>query len=198
MFVLDTQTVSIGDEQLQEPTHEDKCVQVYIKHKHVRSKYTQTEKISQNIGTSPSKTLTAAVSTSPFKVEEHVKPVRPTICNVNRPLMVRSDSDVSLSSKCSSLNEEEAKIEKETETKQALLNTIKKIEAKPRLYIGIPKDCYFLINLIHTNTGIPTEHILLCIKKIRLNTTFEELSDQFGISPSYAGKIFLKKYSNNF
>lgn len=212
MFVLDTQTVAIGDEQLQEPTHEDKCVQVYIKSKHFRSKYTQTEKKSQNIGTSPSKTLTAAVSTSPFKVEEHVKPVRPTICNVNRQLMVRSDSDVSLytasstqpsspsvqslqfklSSPCSSLNEEEAKIEKETEAKQALINTIKKIEAKPRLYIGITKDCYFLINLIHTNTGIPTEHILLCLKKIRLNTTFEELADQFGISPSYAGKIFLK------
>lgn len=71
-------------------------------------------------------------------------------------------------------------------------HTCKQIIAKPRLYIGITIDCYFLIDLIHINTNIPTEHILLCLKKIRLNTTFAELADQFGVSTSYAGKIFKK------
>ncbi|XP_063547068.1 uncharacterized protein LOC134754659 [Cydia strobilella] len=66
------------------------------------------------------------------------------------------------------------------------------ISKKPLLYTGISKGCYYLIQLMHKITGIKVEHILLCLKKIRLNTTFSELEDNFGMSLSYASKIFLQ------
>lgn len=44
---------------------------------------------------------------------------------------------------------------------------------------------------MHKHTNIKVEHILLCLKKIRLNSTFSELEDNFGISLSYASKLFL-------
>lgn len=59
------------------------------------------------------------------------------------------------------------------------------------MYVGISKECYFLIQLLHKHTNIKEEHILLCLKKIRLNTTFCELEDDFGISLSHANKLFL-------
>lgn len=46
--------------------------------------------------------------------------------------------------------------------------------------------------MIHKHTNIPSEHILLCLKKIRLNSTFSELEDNFGLSLSYTSKLFLK------
>ncbi|KAF9405865.1 hypothetical protein HW555_013570, partial [Spodoptera exigua] len=48
---------------------------------------------------------------------------------------------------------------------KALINTIKKIENNPRLYLGVPNSCYFLIDL---------------------------LKDDYGISPSNLSKIFIK------
>ncbi|CAH0717716.1 unnamed protein product, partial [Brenthis ino] len=191
-----------------QPKNKDKGVQVFVKSKYFRSKLTQTEFKSHSIATSPSKTWMSTVSTSPFKVE-HVKPATPS----HRKLVLdRSDSDTSLYSQSmfqqmspsvqslqlkslsesSSLNEEEAILEKKREAKQSLENKCKKIKAKPRFYIGINNNCYFLLHLIEKETNIPIVNILLCLKKIRLNTTFSELSDQFGISMSYAGKIFRK------
>lgn len=66
------------------------------------------------------------------------------------------------------------------------------IHKKPLMYVGIPKECYFLINLLHKHTNIKIEYILLCLKKIRLNSIFSELEDNFGISLSYASKLFLQ------
>ncbi|CAH2103401.1 unnamed protein product [Euphydryas editha] len=138
----------------------------------------------------------------------------PSASKIHRKLLVdRSDSDTSLCSQSiyqqsshsvqslelkslsegRSLNEEEVILEKNNiEAKQALDNICKKIKAKPRLYIEISNNCYFFFNLIENNTNISIVNILLCLKKIRLKTTFSELSDQFGISASYAGKIFRK------
>lgn len=62
----------------------------------------------------------------------------------------------------------------------------------PRSYIGIPSSCYFLLDLIEEQTNIPISHLLLCLKKIRLNNSFRELSDDFSIDQTYASKIFFK------
>lgn len=56
----------------------------------------------------------------------------------------------------------------------------------------IPTNCYYLINIIHEQTNIPEKHILLCLKKIRLDRTFGELADDFAITSTYASKMFLK------
>lgn len=87
------------------------------------------------------------------------------------------------------------KIESENLCRISAENTVRLMKNNPRYYIGISKDCYFLIDIIHKHTKLPEEHILLCLKKIRLNTTFSELGDQFGISLSYASKIFMKSVS---
>lgn len=91
---------------------------------------------------------------------------------------------------------EMAKIKEKEEQKEynqsSRANTLRLIQLSPRFYIGIPKDCYFLVEIIQNHTYIPLEHILLCLKKIRLDTKFTELGNQFGISVSYASKIFKK------
>lgn len=209
IFILGLETAV---ETVQQPKAQEKGVQVLVKCKYFRSKFTQTDIKSHDFATSPSKIWATTVATSPFKVEENVNLGRSSVPNVKRILIDISDSDMSqytptssfepsspsvtslqtFTSDSSSLNEEEVKIEKEKEARKAVNTLCKKISAKPRLYIGITNDCYFLIDLLHKNTCIPTEHILLCLKKIRLNSTFSELADQFEICTSHAGKIFAK------
>ncbi|XP_049704422.2 uncharacterized protein LOC110381940 [Helicoverpa armigera] len=70
--------------------------------------------------------------------------------------------------------------------------TLKTIKNSPCYYIGIPSNCYNLVSLIQERTNIPFNHILLCLKKIRLNNSFHELADYFGIDRTDASKIFLK------
>lgn len=74
---------------------------------------------------------------------------------------------------------------------QSLKNIVPLIEKNPLSYLGISKECYFLIDLLHKHTNIKIEFILLCLKKIRMNTTFSELKDNFGMSLSNANKLFL-------
>lgn len=110
----------------------------------------------------------------------------------------KSDSDISLytpsvaltsktSSDTSSFNEP---VKKAVILKSMLEHTVGKIEKRPQFYIGVPKNCYLLIKIINEHTGIPKHQILLCLKKIRLDSKFSELSDEFEISASYASKIF--------
>lgn len=87
---------------------------------------------------------------------------------------------------------EMAKIKEKEEQKEYNQSTLRLIRVRPRFYIGIPKNCYFLVEIIQNQTCIPLEHILLCLKKIRLDTKFTELGNKFGLSVSYASKIFKK------
>lgn len=84
------------------------------------------------------------------------------------------------------------KVEIENLCRVSIENTIRLIKNNPRYYIRISKDCYFLIDIISKHTNLPEEHILLCLKKIRLNTPFSKLGDQFSMYLSYASKIFMK------
>lgn len=122
--------------------------------------------------------------------------------------MKKSESDVSLykensqrqdslslagtSSKVSESSTSIACTKEDIEKMQCLKNTMRLIIKKPIMYIGIPVDCYFLVHLINEHTRIPHEHILMCLKKIKLNSIFSELEDNFGQSLSYNSKLFLK------
>ncbi|XP_063890192.1 uncharacterized protein LOC135116700 [Helicoverpa armigera] len=97
----------------------------------------------------------------------------------------------SISTEGSTLQIIRRNIEKEF-GQRSLRNTLERIQKNPKFYIGMPKDCFFLVNIILRNTNIPEEHIYLCLQKIRLNCTFTELGDHFGISKSYASKLFKK------
>ena len=48
------------------------------------------------------------------------------------------------------------------------------------------------MSLIYEQTNIPFNHIVLYVKKIKLNNSFRELGDDFAIDPTYASKIFAK------
>lgn len=49
---------------------------------------------------------------------------------------------------------------------QSLKNIVPLIEKNPLLYLGISKECYFLVDLLHKHTNIKIEFILLCLKKL--------------------------------
>lgn len=200
-------------EEIQEAhTTADKSIQVNITHK-FRSKAVQTkiELVSQV--TSPFKPSIQCVSTSPFKTENCTvtKPSTSSINKVSRkmfPIEDETDSDISYvpsltrhesspatksremisTSDCSELIDHDKKEEASTILKYTLIKVMK----NPRSYLGVPKSCYFLISTIEQLTNIPANHILLCLKKIRLNNPFRELADDFSMTPTYASKIFLK------
>ncbi|KAF9801549.1 hypothetical protein SFRURICE_015043, partial [Spodoptera frugiperda] len=79
------------------------------------------------------------------------------------------------------------------EVDKTLLHTIGKIEKKPRIYIGVPSSCYYLIDILKAELNIPKHHILLCLNKIRLDVKFNQLTDDYGMTPAGLSKIFFLK-----
>ncbi|XP_037872296.1 uncharacterized protein LOC119629683 [Bombyx mori] len=190
----------------------DKSIQVFITHK-FRSKAVQTENKLKNQMTSPLKPHTHSVSTSPFKVirGNFTSPWTSKLHKPSRqiyPPEDQSDSDtsftssvmhresststVSLQMKSISDCSEMIQDDKKQEESKILQCTLFKITKSPRSYIGVPKSCYYLIDLIEKHTKIPANNILMCLKKIRLNNPFRELADDFTMTPSHASKIFFK------
>lgn len=178
-----------------------------------RSKAIQTKIKLVNQITSPLKPDIKSVSTSPFKITRctYNKPMDPKLRISSRKIFEseeQSDSDISytpsimhrgsspstisLQTKSNSDCSELIQDDKKKEASQILEYTLLKISKSPRFYIGVPKDCYYLIDLLEKFTNIPAIHILLCLKKIRLNNPFKEIADDFSISPSNASKIFSK------
>lgn len=164
----------------------------------------------KDVSTSPCRVSTTSCFTSPFKIEWcHLQPspsrvVREVKKNIFRS-DEKSDSDISSTSSHSSffeppspssVTDSDSSItgtNANIQQQMCLKNTMCLIQKKPLMYIGIPKECYFLIHILHKHTNIKIEYILLCLKKIRMNSTFSELEDNFGISLSYASKLFLAK-----
>jgi len=64
------------------------------------------------------------------------------------------------------------------------------IEKKPKMYLGIPDNAFFIIKLLNQETGITREEICLTRHKIKLNDTFSRLGDEFGVSASNASAVF--------
>lgn len=203
------------------PETTDKLIQACLSAK-IRSKFVQTSNQAKDKNTSPLKPDIMSTATSPFKIKSQVKSASNTnvrrklllseklevsSSNSSSPskyLQSNTDTSPSVQSSLimtatssdqetqSELLELKRKVEIENLCRVSIENTIRLIKNNPRYYIGISKDCYFLIDIILKHTKLPEEHILLCLKKIRLNTPFSELGDQFSMSLSYASKIFMK------
>ncbi|KAL4711519.1 hypothetical protein ACJJTC_000535 [Scirpophaga incertulas] len=186
----------------------EKSVQSKIQ-KHCRSKYVQTKLRNKSISTSPFKVSTTSSSTSPIKIQPcRGRPLQSGVAQkLKRHVLLeddKSDSDISCfesghlspsittpSSRVTDSDTNVTDTNENIEQLQCLKITMNLISKKPLMYIGISKECYFFVQLLHKHTNVKIEHILLCLKKIRLNSTFSELEDNFGISLSYASKIFL-------
>lgn len=188
----------------------NKSVQVKsIINVHYRSKSVQTRCQNRDVSTSPWKISTTSSSISPFKISQcnrcpshcGYKPVKKIIFREDE----KSDSDISSldtvtsshspfkPSSSSRITDSDSNVTDVHENIQQLMclkNTMLLIQNKPLMYVGIPKECYFIIHLLHKHTNVKIEYILLCLKKIRMNSTFSELEDNFGLSLSYASKLF--------
>ena len=176
----------------------DKSVQVKA-NVHYRSKSVQVRYKGQDTSTSPWKVSTTSQSTSPFKPESRaVKVLKKNIFHSD----VNLDSDISgistdtseqsvICTSSSNMTDSDSNVKKNIEQKMSLQNTMRIIKNKPLLYVGISKDSYHLIKILQKHTNIKEEYILLCLQKIRLGKTFSELEDNFGISLSYASKLFV-------
>lgn len=206
---------NIGDnvQEEQKTTHTSRAVQINIIKK-FRSKVTQTVNMTVDRMTSPVKCSLKSRTTSPIKITQCTSIPRPStsasyipsrfqveelstssICKTPSVSSISassySPSTASFkqsSSDCSEFRREDEK----RVSHQILQQTISKITRNPRAYIGVPKNCYNIIQLIEETTNISASNILMCFKKIRLNNPFRELADDFSISPTYASKMFLK------
>jgi hypothetical protein len=176
-----------------------KIIQVDIKPS-IRSKAVQCGEKTKSVATSPIKPSVQSISTSPLKFMNGQKASRSADEEVGKMSSTEeevSDSDTSTyrpnSSDCTSdatFSDEE--LHQKMFRQQSLQLTMMIIKKTPRFYLGIPEECYFLVDIIEKHTNISKKNILLCLKKIRLDTTFSELGDNFGITLSYASKVFLK------
>lgn len=70
---------------------------------------------------------------------------------------------------------------------------LKLIENKPLLYIGLPKNHYWLIELIGRELKVPTLHIIVTLYRLKNNDTFVRIADLFQFSISTVWKAFYKK-----
>lgn len=69
---------------------------------------------------------------------------------------------------------------------------IYKLENHSRFYLGLPKDCYFIINLIVEESRLYHTDVMITLKKIRTNDQLSRLGIDFVKSTSYISKIFHK------
>ncbi|KAH9635598.1 hypothetical protein HF086_012267 [Spodoptera exigua] len=69
------------------------------------------------------------------------------------------------------------------------------IEKEPKMLLGLPKQSYHLIKLLSDNIPLPSKHILITLKKIKLNESFSILALQFGCSQSTICRIFSRSIS---
>ncbi|XP_026322184.1 uncharacterized protein LOC113231863 [Hyposmocoma kahamanoa] len=170
--------------------------------KHYRSKQVQFNVAVKDTVSSPIQLFAhQSTSTSPNK------PSMSGHSSTRRKLIFaeeKYDSDVSYTlsqegstfdsspSKPSSQTTEDSSQEKIIkDQKLNLQSTLSKIKKNPRMYIGIPAELYFIVDIISKHTQQSENHILLCLVKIRLNRTFSQLADDFDISLSQFGtKIF--------
>ena len=64
------------------------------------------------------------------------------------------------------------------------------IESDPLLYLGIRKQSMYVIDLLHSGTGISVKNIYIVLKKIKCNPPFVSIAHEFGLSESQVCKIF--------
>lgn len=179
-----------------EPLQKDIGVQVHIK-PHFRSKGVQCTIV----------TPTLSQSCSPMSIKKKdvaLTPIKSHLFKRKLPFMSSESSEnVTSGSSSSSPSEHhttetgesteyEDVAELEIKKKIAAQHTKFIIERNPRRYLGILKESIFLINELSKFTSLDTTSIYLTLKKIRLDQTFAELADDFGMSESTASRIFSK------
>ncbi|KAF9410765.1 hypothetical protein HW555_010247 [Spodoptera exigua] len=152
----------------------------------------------QNVALSPFPFVTQNIGTSPVKLSV-----------LKRKLFTENTADtISISSYFStsstdyepSYQSESSEVlsdsEKEKQFKYEMCSImLTAIEKEPKMLLGLPKQSYHLIKLLSDNIPLPSKHILITLKKIKLNESFSILALQFGCSQSTICRIFSRSIS---
>lgn len=80
-------------------------------------------------------------------------------------------------------------IEKKLVGRNFMLNLIK---TNPLAYIGVTKQCYWIVQYIEKQCKTPSLHIIVVLYKIKNNDTFARIKDLFEISIATLWRIFYK------
>ncbi|KAL0895461.1 hypothetical protein ABMA27_011581 [Loxostege sticticalis] len=71
-------------------------------------------------------------------------------------------------------------------------NTLYKIKLHSQLYLGLSQDTYFVIETLVKTVQQPHMHILITLKKIRLNDSYSRLAVDFGLQKGTIAKVIRK------
>lgn len=181
---------------IEDKLQSDKAVQVNIKPKY------RSKGVNVNIPTEKKN-----VALSPFSLSSHnigTSPIKLSV--LKRKLFTDNPADsASISSYSSgtsadyepSCPSELSSVEDDSEDEKHFKNVmcssmLTAIEKEPKMLLGLPKRSYHLIKLLSENIPLPTIHILITLKKIKLNESFSILALQFGYSQSTITRVFSK------
>lgn len=76
--------------------------------------------------------------------------------------------------------------------KQAVEFRLMRISSKPKSYIGVLEEAFFVINILAEESKLKFENICLTLEKIKLDLPFNILADEYGMSLSNANTIYRK------
>lgn len=180
-------------------TSRDIAVQANIKPQY-RSKYTQAAPINTSKATTPFKVKTVDVSTSPLSYVKTLKRSFPEtddieVAHASSSSSIDSMKDFESQSFAASETDSSSSYQTDEFKGSSAARSILIIKRNSRHYVGVPDNCYFVVEMLSNTTNICINNILLILKKIRLNASFVELGDDFAISSSQASKVFSKYVS---
>lgn len=148
-----------------------------------------------NVALSPIKPETQTVATSPIKGLLRLKVYEKPVDN-----MISSSDSVTSEDFAPATTSSDTDIEKVAfeaiKSTVFLKYTLPMIRLDPKLFIGIPKNCYYIVDMLGKKLGVPEKHILLALKKIRLNEAYAILGYDFGLSASQVSRILANTIPN--
>ncbi|XP_037963539.2 uncharacterized protein LOC119691085 [Plutella xylostella] len=181
--------------------HINKAIQVNSKiYKRSKSVNVNLCAKTKNAGVSPISIPSKMTSTSPLKIAQPPG-IKIKLFEDNTDVASKSSdqpSQLSFSSfEPDDTGSETSWIEDDSERESQFKNQMRScmltaIENEPKMLIGLPKRCYYLIKLLSENIPLHTIDILITLKKIKLNESFSILALQFGYTQSTISRIFSK------
>lgn len=179
---------------IEDKLQSDKAVQVNIKPKY-RSKGVNVNipSAKQNVALSPFPLSTHNIGTSPVKLS--ILKRKLFMENTTDSTSISSYSSMSSADYEPSYVSESSEVQNDSEDEKHFINVmcssmLTAIEKEPKMLLGLPKQSYHLIKLLSDNIPLSTKHILITLKKIKLNESFSILALQFGYSQSTISRIF--------
>ncbi|KAF5281935.1 hypothetical protein FQR65_LT14461 [Abscondita terminalis] len=154
-----------------------------------RSKYVQTSMEMVSKGCSPIKLLVSDAFTSPLRISVVSK--QKSLMNTTEESS-EQESSFYAPSNVSSSDYEKENINKQFYSQRAIAHTHRIVTENPKVYIGVPKECLFIIQNIQKYTQLNVNCIYLTLQKIRLSQTFKVLADAYGVTESTASRMYAK------